>query len=648
MHRRALTLLLVVAAAAAWWSFSAWAAPQGDDLKTSPATVPPLVVERIPFEIEIESSDLESVPYSLMIIGGDDEAVYTHQGIIPSTIRNVRVPAGGGYQLMLVTAGKTWETDFRSLRGWQTLLAPLFAIAMALVFRQVYVALFAGIWLGATIIKDYNPLQGLFYSVDHYVVDSLAGGSGWDHTSIAVFTLLLGGLVGVVSANGGARGVVNSVSRLATSARRGELATWLMGIMIFFDDYTNTLIVGNTMRPVTDKLRISREKLSYIVDSTAAPVACIAVITSWIGFEISLLKDAFESVGMLDRNPFTTFVASIPYSYYPILTLLFVLLIALWGRDFGPMLRAERRARRTGEVLAPGAIPISNIDTDVQSKEGIPERWFNAVLPVTVVILGTVWGLIQTGRSDLIASGEIAPTLFDSLRNGNSFVALLWSSFLGCLVAILMTVFQRIMTLTQTMHAWVSGLKAMTPAIVILVLAWAIGAVCDDLNTADYLVGRLSGVLAPELLPGLIFLVAAGVSFSTGTSWGTMTILTPLCIPLVIQVTHLGGMGEAAANSVLLSSIASILSGAVFGDHCSPISDTTIMSSMASNSDHIDHVRTQLPYALSVGLIVIVLGYTPTALGRRRRRRRHPCIRKILRRDPGALDAVAGRLIRPV
>jgi len=178
-----------------------------------------------------------------------------------------------------------------------------------------------------------------------------------------------------------------------------------------------------------------------------------------------------------------------------------------------------------------------------------------------------------------------------------------------------MTVLQRIMTLTQTMHAWVSGLKAMTPAIVILVLAWAIGAVCDDLNTADYLVGRLSGVLAPELLPGLIFLVAAGVSFSTGTSWGTMTILTPLCIPLVIQVTQLGGMGDAAANAVLLSSIASILSGAVFGDHCSPISDTTIMSSMASTADHIDHVRTQLPYALTVGIVAVILGYAPAAFG---------------------------------
>jgi Na+/H+ antiporter NhaC len=618
MRRHSLTALLVLIAAIGLWCLASRVAPAGaqpeDGLGASPATVPQLVVEHIPFDVKIESKDLESVPYALMIIG-DDEAIFTYQGVIPSTIRNVRVPSGGDFQLMFVTAGKTWETGFRSLSGWQTLLAPLFAILIALIFRQVHVALFAGIWLGAMIIEDYNPVLGLFYTVDHYVVDSLAGSSGWDHTSIAIFTLMLGGLVGIISANGGARGVVASISRLATTPRRGEFATWLMGTMIFFDDYTNTLIVGNTMRPVTDRLRISREKLSYIVDSTAAPVAAIAVITSWIGFEISLLKDAFESVGMLDRNPFTTFVAAVPYSYYPILTLLFVLAVALWQRDYGPMLSAERRARRTGAVLSPYAVPISDLDSEVRSSVDVSARWFNAAIPVLVVVLGTVWGLIETGRETLEASGTPNAPWFDALRSGNSFVALLWSSFMGCFIAVLMTLGQRLLSLTATMNAWVGGVKAMTPAIVILVLAWAIGAVCNDLHTADYLVSRVSNVLHPDLLPGIIFLVAAGVSFSTGTSWGTMTILTPLCIPLVIQVTQLAGMSAAASEVILLSSIASVLSGSVFGDHCSPISDTTIMSSMASNADHIDHVRTQLPYAVTVALLSVTLGYLPVALG---------------------------------
>jgi Na+/H+ antiporter NhaC len=581
---------------------------------SSPLSAKSIVVEKIPFTVRIEDPRLESVPFALMVLDEDDEVVFTYNGIIPADVRNIRVPSTGNYVLVLNTAGQEWETHVRSLGGLTTLLPPLFAILMALVFRQVYVALFAGIWLGAFILRDYDFVRSFFYVIDHYIIDSLAGDDGWDHVSIAVFTLLLGGLVGIVSRSGGAKGIVNSLAKYATTPIRGQFATWLMGIFIFFDDYTNTLIVGNTMRPMTDRLKISREKLSYLVDSTAAPVACVAVVTSWIGFEISLLKDAFESVGMLDRNPFTTFLLSIPYSYYPILTLFFVLLVATLGRDYGPMLKAERRARFEGLVLSRDAVPISNIDTDIAVAPNVPERWFNAVIPISVVVIGTVAGLLITGRESLAESGQ-AGGFIAAIRSGNSFVALLWSSFLGCLAATLLVIGQRILTLTATINAWVSGIKAMTPAIIILILAWSIGAVCQDLSTADYLVGRLSGVLAPELLPGLIFLVAAAVSFSTGTSWGTMTILTPLSVPLVIQITLFHDMSGAAQQAILLSSIASILSGAVFGDHCSPISDTTIMSSMASTADHIDHVRTQLPYAATVAVVCIVLGYVPASLG---------------------------------
>jgi Na+/H+ antiporter NhaC len=586
----------------------------GDTAEPSPLSVQPIVVENIPFNVTIEDRALESVPFALMVLDEEYEVVFTYNGIIPATVRNIRVPDSGNYQIMLTTAGRTWETNVRSLGGLIVLLPPLFAILIALISRQVYIALFAGVWLGAFIVNDYGVVRGLFYTVDHYVIDALAGDDGWDHTSIAVFTLLLGGLVGIVSRSGGAKGVVNSLAKHATSPMRGQVATWLMGIFIFFDDYTNTLIVGNTMRPITDRLKISREKLSYLVDSTAAPVACVAVVTSWIGFEISLLKDAFESVGMLDRNPFTTFLMSIPYSYYPILTLFFGFLIASTGRDFGPMLTAERRARNEGLLLRPEAVPISNIDTEITTAENVPERWFNAVVPISVVIVGTIVGLMVTGRESLAVSGETGG-MFEAIRAGNSFVALLWSSFAGCLVGGLMVIFQRILTINETINAWLSGIKAMIPAIIILILAWSIGAVCEDLRTADYLVGKLSGVLAPELLPGLIFLVAAAISFSTGTSWGTMTILTPLSVPLVVQITQLHGMAGPEQQTILLSGIAAILSGAVFGDHCSPISDTTIMSSMASTADHIDHVRTQLPYAAAVASVCIVMGYVPASLG---------------------------------
>jgi Na+/H+ antiporter NhaC len=580
----------------------------------SPVTVQPIVVERVPFSVQINDPKQESVPFALMILDEDDEVVFTYNGIIPATVRNIRVPASGRYEIVVNTAGHTWETSVRSLTGFVTVLPPLFAILIALLFRQVYLALFAGVWLGAFIVRDYSLVSSFFYVIDHYVIDTLAGDDGWSHTSIAVFTLLLGGLVGIVSRSGGAKGIVNALARHATSPVRGQVATWLMGIFIFFDDYTNTLIVGNTMRPITDKLKVSREKLAFLVDSTAAPVACVAVVTSWIGFEISLIKDAFESVGMLDRNPFSTFISSIPYSYYPILTLFFGFMIARTGRDYGPMLKAERRARNEGLLLNPGAVPISNIDTDITTAEDIPERWYNAVIPIAVVIVGTVVGLMVTGMEALEQAGE-GGGFFDAIRSGNSFVALLWSSFAGCVAALLLVAAQRILTLTATINAWVAGIKAMTPAIVILILAWSIGAVCNDLHTADYLVGRLSGVIAPELLPGLIFFVAAAVSFSTGTSWGTMTILTPLSIPLVIQITQLHGMTPVTQETILFSSVAAILSGAVFGDHCSPISDTTIMSSMASTCDHIDHVRTQLPYALTVAAASVAICYIPQSLG---------------------------------
>lgn len=610
MNQRLGFVLCAVLASALLWPAGVVGQP---DLQ-SPLSVQPIVVEKIPFNVVVDDPGLESVPFALMVLDDQDEVVFLYNGIIPATVRNVRVPATGDYQITLTTAGRTWESQVRSLAGLITLLPPLIAILMALVFRQVYIALFAGIWIGAFIVQDYNVIRGFFYVVDHYVIDSVSGDDGWDHSSIAVFTLLLGGLVGVVSRSGGAKGVVNSLAKYATTPIRGQLATWFMGIVIFFDDYTNTLIVGNTMRPITDKLKISREKLSYLVDSTAAPVACVAVVTSWIGFEISLLKDAFESVGMLDVNPFTTFVSAIPYSYYPIMTLIFGFLVAKTGRDYGPMLKAERRARNEGLLLRPGAVPISNIDTEITTAENVPERWFNAVVPVTVVVVGTIVGLVVTGRESLLEAGESAHW-FDAIREGNSFVSLLWSSFAGCVVAMVMVIGQRILSVTDAINAWVSGIKAMTPAIMILILAWSIGAVCNDLHTADYLVGRLTGLIAPELLPGLIFLVAAAVSFSTGTSWGTMTILTPLTIPLVIQITQFHDMPAVAQHGILLSGIAAILSGAVFGDHSSPISDTTIMSSMASTADHVDHVRTQLPYAMTVAAVSILMGYVPAALG---------------------------------
>ena len=522
----------------------------------------------------------------------------------------------GSIPLVMSGGGRELSVEMLVLHGILSVLPPLVAILFALIFRQVILALLAGVWLGSFFLSGYGIVPSLLRIVDHYVVQTLAGpGEGADHVSIIVFTLLLGGMVGITSRMGGMQGIVDRVSRLATTPRRGQFAVWLMGVIIFFDDYTNTLIVGNSTRPLTDRLRVSREKLSYIVDSTAAPITALAVITSWIGFEFSLLNQSFAAIGV-ERNPLTTFVSSLQYSFYPILAVLFVLFVVLSGRDYGAMYRAERRARRTGRVSGDSAVPLSNIDSEnVQPAPGVRNHWVNGIIPVSVVVLVTFVGLWRTGAASLAEAGIEGTGFLDALKESDSFKALLWGSFSGCLAAALLALSRRLLSLQETMGSWVNGIRSMLMAIIILVLAWCIGKVCAELQTADYLVHSLSGVLSPNLLPLIIFLLAMGISFSTGTSWGTMSILIPIVVPLVYGTARNAGLAGPGFERVLLASIAAILSGAVFGDHCSPISDTTIMSSMSSSADHIDHVRTQLPYALTVGAVSLALGYLPVAAG---------------------------------
>jgi Na+/H+ antiporter NhaC len=506
--------------------------------------------------------------------------------------------------------------------GWLTLLPPLLAILLALVFREVLLSLFAGIWFGALLLNGWDPAAATLRTLDQYLLTTLAGDT--DHVAILVFALLLGGMVGVMSRSGGTHGIVEAMRPLATTPRRGQFFAWLAGIIIFFDDYASTLVVGNTMRPVTDRLRISREKLSYIVDSTAAPVAVIAVISTWVGFEISLIGDALGSAAAqatdarvgadllaASRNPFNVFLHSIPYLFYPIFAVSFVVLTVLTRREFGPMLAAERRARTTGQVLRPGATPAAEVAGGImEPPPDRPRRWINAALPVFAVIVTALFGIYTTGRA---AAGEDATSLREIVGSADAFMTLLWAAAMGCFVAIVLAVVSRVLTLRQTVEAWVGGMRAIFLAVLILVLAWALGDVTEALGTGTYVSHLIGGSLPLQALPVLVFVVAAVISFATGTSWGTMTILFPVMIPLAVAMG--AGAGFESGYSVLLGTISAIMAGAVFGDHCSPISDTTIMSSMASACDHIDHVRTQLPYALVVAGIAMAVGDIPTAFG---------------------------------
>ena len=560
---------------------------------------------------------------------------------------------------------KQTET-FRSV-GWLCLLPPLIAIALALTFRQVLMSLFGGIWLGhavleltardGTVTGLVKSGLGFFPALSETVVGAMADA---DHAKIIFFTLMMGGMVGIIASSGALRAIVELIAKRANSPRTAQLATWGMGLTIFFDDYANTMLVGNTMRPFTDRFRISREKLSYIVDSTAAPVAALFLISTWIGYEVGLIDDMLQS-GIEGRQGYETFVSSVPYRFYSIFCLVMVMLVALTGRDFGPMLAAEKRARLEGKVLRDGAHPLLD-EKGISEFEGKKEAtWGLAAAPILTMIVTILLFLVVTGYGPAQANAKatlrgLAPLVkvdvseastfndlwglvaADSLearlepaevkrwRRGletadrqsglsgilseaSSYDALVWGAGLGALVALLVTILGGVLTMEQASTAFMDGLKAMLLAAVVLCLAWSLGTVCSHLRTGDYIAQAMEGVPA-GLLPTIVFLLSAIIAFSTGTSWGTMAIVFPVLGPLLVKVQE-----SPDFESILLGSVGAVLAGACFGDHASPISDTTVLSSMASGADHIDHVRTQLPYAGWCATIAILTGFLPAGYG---------------------------------
>ncbi len=529
---------------------------------------------------------------------------------------------------------------------WMSIIPPLVAILLALVFKEVTLSLFVGIWSGAFIASGMqfgSVISSFLLVIQKYIVEALTD-SG--HISVIVFSLLIGGMVAIISRNGGMAGVVKSLSKYARSARSSQFITWLLGVAIFFDDYANTLIVGNTMRSVTDKYKISREKLSYIVDSTAAPVSAVAFITTWIGAVLGYIEGGMVDMPGFDTtlSPYSIFLGSLKYSFYPFMTLLFILILIYTQRDFGPMLKAETRARTTGKV---SSATTSDEDEpnmeDLSPVKGAPLKWYNAAIPVMAVIVMTIIGLISTGMdsiySELVGNGTAVASagwgdtwaamgaLFADpnasffmkigklIGSSDSYVALLWASLSGVVLAIILTMSRGIMSLFDTMHTMVTGFKTMLPALIILTLAWGLAITTEELHTASYLTSILQDNVSPYIMPSIVFILAAVISFSTGSSWSTMAILYPIAIPTTWAISQSSGLAPDISMEILLNVIAVVLAASVLGDHCSPISDTTILSSLASDCNHIDHVRTQLPYALTVGVFSLIASFVSTYLG---------------------------------
>lgn len=492
---------------------------------------------------------------------------------------------------------QTAEASSGIIGSWISILPPLVAIGIALAFRQVLFALFLGIWMGAYLIGDLT-FAGIFNSFFDALSGFIVPGvSDPDRMSIVVFSILIGGMVGVITDNGGTRGVIKAITKFVRTKVQGMVVTSLMGFIVFFDDYANTMVVGNTMRPLTDKLRISRAKLAYLVDATAAPVATVALVSTWIGAMVGFIATAQAEMPDFNEAAYSVFINSLPYNFYAFFTILFVILIAYSGRDFGTMLKARitlYKAKHDSK-LDKYNLYKEKIEEDEEKKS--ESHWANAAIPILTLVFGTIIGLFVTGEGDSIQG---------IIETANSYNALLWGSLASVVVAIAMTLSQKLLNVEKTLEGMMNGMHVMFDGVLILVFAWALSDVTVALGTADYLVSVFGETLNPYWMPAIVLVLSALTAFATGSSWGTMGILMPLVVPLGWEIGNSMGIPTEMTLEVIYASVSAVLAGSVWGDHCSPISDTTILSSIATQCDHVEHVNTQLPYAMVVGGISIL------------------------------------------
>lgn len=508
--------------------------------------------------------------------------------------------------------------------GIWTILPPLVSIVLAFITKNVVVSLFLGTIIGCVMlyVTDSNIFIALiqgFMDFVNRVLESLA--DPWN-AGIILQVLVIGGIIHLVGKMGGAKAIAEALARKAKTVRSVQLTTFLLGLAVFFDDYANSLIVGPIMRPVADKLKISREKLAFVIDATAAPVAGLAIISTWIGLEVGLIGDAFNSIGQ-SVDAFGVFLQTIPYRFYNILILAFVLISAITLREFGPMYKAELNARRgirNKEVSSHSKEQIDEVINELEPKEGVKLSIWNAIIPVGSLIVFSLIAFYYSGYSTIMAGDDVAlkviisesPFGFTAIQqtfsNADASIALFQSALISSIITITLAVGKKIFTLSEAIENWIEGMKGLVITGVILLLAWSLSSVTKEVGTAQYLVDILSNTVPAFILPSIIFILGSVIAFAIGTAYGTMGILMPLAIPLSYTISS-GDM-----NLVIISTSA-VLTGAIFGDHCSPISDTTILSSTGAGCNHIDHVKTQIFYAIFVGIVAILFGYIPAGLG---------------------------------
>jgi len=459
--------------------------------------------------------------------------------------------------------------------GWLSVVPPVFAIILAIKTRQVFISLFFGIVAGWIIISGGDVLTGIELSIQS-IIDVFKDAG---NTRVIIFCALVGALITLTQANGGVQGFVDLIQKknIVTNRKRATVFSFLVGCGVFIESSISCLVTGTIFHPIYEKMKISREKLAYICDTTSSPVCILIPLNAWGAYVISLLEK--ENIS----NSFSVFINTIPHNFYAILSVLFAGFIAFSYKDFGSMKKAEKRSEETGKTIADGALPVVSEDvSSTKPKKGIPHRAINMIIPILIMIVMMPVSLLITGNGDMTA--------------GSGTTSVLWSVLSAITVAGIISLLQRLLNLKEVMDFTLKGIAGLVPLAILMTLAFSIGDTCRTLGTGEYVASISSDFLSPTVIAPILFITSAFISFSTGTSWGTFAIMIPIAVPTALYM-----------DVSLSLSIAAVLSGSVFGDHCSPISDTTIVSSMASACDHIDHVKTQIPYALSMATIAAIL-----------------------------------------
>jgi Na+/H+ antiporter NhaC len=482
--------------------------------------------------------------------------------------------------------------------GFLSLLPPVLAIVFAIKTRQVFVSLLFGVWLGWIILSDGNIINGTTAAIQALV--DVFKDSG--NTRTIMFSSLVGALIAFIQRSGGVAGFVKWINKfldyleqkkIGKSRKTVQLIAWATGTAIFVESSINALTVGTVFRPIFDKLKIPREKLAYIADSISAPTCILIPLNAWGAYIMGL----FAAQGL--SNPLSVLVNAFPYNFYPMLAMAMVLFVIFTQKDFGPMKKAELRAQKEGKVLRDGAIPLISADVvSLEMKENIKEKAINMIIPISVMVGMMPLMLLYTGWSQVenISSLKWYEQIFTALGKGSGSTAVLYSVLTAIIAASVLYISQKIFSFAETIELIFKGVGGLIPLALLMMLAFAIGTVCRELGTGIYIAELSKQWLSPNFVPVIIFVVACFIAFATGTSWGTFAIMLAIGIPMAQTL-----------DANLYLTIAAALGGGVFGDHCSPISDTTIIASMASASDHIDHVKTQLPYALTAGAIAAIL-----------------------------------------